>query len=105
MSAVRVDVERTAIRLSQVLICRVLVQVHVTGRKRGSRRSEREQHSGPTYFLEPDFWPVWRDFLLIKRIRRFARHSAKGYGRARPVGSNSTDSGREKNRRVEVVRM
>jgi OmpA-OmpF porin, OOP family len=32
-----------------------------------------------------------------------SRLTAKGY--ARPVGSNSTDSGREKNRRVEVVRM
>ena len=26
------------------------------------------------YFLQPD-WPVSRDFLLIKRIRWFARHS------------------------------
>jgi lipid-binding SYLF domain-containing protein len=33
------------------------------------------------------------------------RLTAKGYGQSRPVGSNSTDSGREKNRRVEVVRM
>jgi hypothetical protein len=24
---------------------------------------------------EPNSWPVSRDFLLIKRIRRFARHS------------------------------
>jgi outer membrane protein OmpA-like peptidoglycan-associated protein len=34
-----------------------------------------------------------------------SRLTAKGYGPARPVGSNSTDSGRENNRRVEVVRM
>jgi OOP family OmpA-OmpF porin len=34
-----------------------------------------------------------------------SRLSAKGYGDARPVGSNSTDSGRQKNRRVEVVRL
>jgi lipid-binding SYLF domain-containing protein len=33
------------------------------------------------------------------------RLMAKGYGSARPVGSNATDSGRQKNRRVEVVRM
>jgi hypothetical protein len=25
--------------------------------------------------LQRDLGPVWRDFLLIKRIRRFARHS------------------------------
>jgi hypothetical protein len=29
----------------------------------------------PTTLPLRDFWPVWRDFLLIKRIRRFARHS------------------------------
>jgi lipid-binding SYLF domain-containing protein len=34
-----------------------------------------------------------------------SRLSAKGYGESRPVGSNSTDSGRQKNRRVEVVRL
>jgi len=32
-------------------------RVPVTGQKRGSRRSEREQRSGPAHFLEPDFWP------------------------------------------------
>jgi SH3 domain-containing YSC84-like protein 1 len=34
-----------------------------------------------------------------------SRLSAKGYGQSRPVGSNATDSGRQKNRRVEVVRL
>jgi outer membrane protein OmpA-like peptidoglycan-associated protein len=33
------------------------------------------------------------------------RLSAKGYGDSRAVGSNETDAGRQKNRRVEVVRL
>ncbi len=34
-----------------------------------------------------------------------ARLSAKGYGEARPVASNSSEAGRAKNRRVQLVRM
>lgn len=33
------------------------------------------------------------------------RLTAKGYGQSRPVASNATDTGRQKNRRVEVVRL
>jgi SH3 domain-containing YSC84-like protein 1 len=34
-----------------------------------------------------------------------SRLAARGYGQSRPVGTNSTDAGRQKNRRVEVVRL
>jgi len=34
-----------------------------------------------------------------------SRLTAKGYGQSRPVGSNAKDTGRQKNRRVEVVRL
>lgn len=34
-----------------------------------------------------------------------SRLTAKGYGQSRPVGSNATETGRQKNRRVEVVRL
>jgi outer membrane protein OmpA-like peptidoglycan-associated protein len=33
------------------------------------------------------------------------RLSSKGYGESRPVASNSTDEGRAKNRRVQLVRI
>lgn len=44
------------------------------------------------------------NWLADNGIER-TRLTAKGYGSTRPVASNSTDSGREKNRRVEIVRM
>jgi outer membrane protein OmpA-like peptidoglycan-associated protein len=43
-------------------------------------------------------------WLADHRIDR-SRLSAKGYGDARPVASNSTAEGRAKNRRVELVRV
>ncbi len=42
------------------------------------------------------------DFLIAARIEP-ARLSAKGYGKARPVDTNDTDAGRQKNRRVEFT--
>ena len=34
-----------------------------------------------------------------------SRLMAKGYGQSHPLGDNSTDDGRAKNRRVDLVRM
>ena len=44
------------------------------------------------------------DWLANHGIDR-SRLSAKGYGESRPVAKNSSDEGRAKNRRVELVRM
>jgi OmpA-OmpF porin, OOP family len=42
-------------------------------------------------------WLVEREQIDAKRL------STKGFGATRPVASNATDEGRQKNRRVEVV--
>jgi len=43
-----------------------------------------------------------RDALLSRGVTS-SRVTAQGFGEARPVASNSTDSGRQANRRVEIV--
>ena len=42
-------------------------------------------------------------YLIQKGGMDSAKLSAVGYGASRPVGSNATDEGRKKNRRIEVV--
>ncbi len=42
--------------------------------------------------------------VLVKKFNIApARPSAKGYGQEKPIATNATREGREKNRRVEVV--
>lgn len=43
------------------------------------------------------------DWLVNHGVDR-GRLTAKGYGASRPIGDNSTDDGRARNRRVEIVR-
>ncbi len=45
-----------------------------------------------------------RDWLIEHGVAR-SRLMAKGYGEGRPLGDNSTEEGRSKNRRVELVRL
>jgi outer membrane protein OmpA-like peptidoglycan-associated protein len=42
-------------------------------------------------------------YLAAKRVRPRERIITKGYGAAQPVAENSTQEGREKNRRVEII--
>lgn len=44
-----------------------------------------------------------REHLLASMAVSASRISAVGYGEARPIASNDTEEGREKNRRIEVV--
>jgi len=44
------------------------------------------------------------DWLAEHGVDR-GRLTAKGYGQAHPTDDNSTEDGRAKNRRVELVRM
>ena len=44
-----------------------------------------------------------RRWLAEKERVDGAKLTARGFGESRPVASNDTDAGRQKNRRVEVV--
>ena len=43
------------------------------------------------------------DYLVSKRGIDSSRVTAIGYGETRPITSNDTDAGRQKNRRVEII--
>jgi outer membrane protein OmpA-like peptidoglycan-associated protein len=43
------------------------------------------------------------DFLIEKKVRTPDRIVVRGYGAERPVGDNTTEAGRRKNRRVEIT--
>jgi outer membrane protein OmpA-like peptidoglycan-associated protein len=43
-----------------------------------------------------------RDYLIEKRVRS-SGVTAVGFGKANPVASNTTEAGRQRNRRVEMV--
>src|ERR1700733_12986315 len=62
----------------------------------GSREANRK--------LSSDRADAVMNWLADHGIDR-SRLSSKGYGESRPVASNSSDDGRAKNRRVELVRM
>src|ERR1051326_7512926 len=61
------------------------------GNKAGNRRLSQERATAVM------------NWLLGHGIDR-KRLTAKGYGDSRPIGDNSTNDGRAKNRRVELVR-
>jgi outer membrane protein OmpA-like peptidoglycan-associated protein len=44
-----------------------------------------------------------RDFLAKQKHLSAASMTAKGYGARRPIATNDTAEGREKNRRVEII--
>lgn len=46
-----------------------------------------------------------KDFLLAHGVQASQITAAKGFGPARPIASNKTADGRQKNRRVELVRI
>jgi OOP family OmpA-OmpF porin len=43
-----------------------------------------------------------RDYMMKKGLKA-ARIEAKGYGSTKPIADNSTEDGKSKNRRVEIV--
>jgi outer membrane protein OmpA-like peptidoglycan-associated protein len=43
------------------------------------------------------------DYLLAKKVRSPGRIVVRGYGAERPVADNSTEAGRSRNRRVEII--
>jgi outer membrane protein OmpA-like peptidoglycan-associated protein len=43
------------------------------------------------------------DYLLSKNVRSQDRVVVRGYGAERPLGDNSTEEGRSRNRRVEIT--
>ncbi|MDR1566194.1 MAG: OmpA family protein [Treponema sp.] len=43
------------------------------------------------------------DYLLSKKVRTPDRMVVRGYGAERPMGDNNTETGRQKNRRVEIT--
>jgi OOP family OmpA-OmpF porin len=44
-----------------------------------------------------------KDYLLKQGVTDGARLKSKGYGKSKPIADNSTEQGRFKNRRVEIL--